>query len=1067
MKLKKIIAYLFLAVSALCLAFTLLSCEEDHTHSFGEWTVLKEPSCVSEGEKKQTCSCGAENVEKIPMLTAHSYSGGDCSVCGYECPHIGVLEGVCSSCGATEQSYTVKVTDGLGNAAPMTLVYIYRGEEQLGMNFTDADGEVSFTLMDGKHTFKIESPDSTLTYDADKCVLSASERTKTIALYNTLSEKRDIYAEGETFAYFIGGNKAYSISFGKNETSYFIFSAELTGIYKFTVISDSAVKLGYFGNPDYVLQNDVTKAENRDNDYTIRIDVAPANLAGDQREASKYIIGVFGDGAEGEGVLLVERVAEHEMRPVDYPWQTYGGGLNPEFYCPDGSSLPGFTLVDFDLTNPELKIVFNEADGYYHYMTADGPVVLMKLDISTKYLESAISKMAETQAFACYLYNEDGTYREKLTFQEMLLKYIAACSLANGGVGAYPLDEHLMKMIKDIGNAWGWYDLTSNKNTQIFGEDSSKIVAENAWMFALCYAEVAEAEHRVTLVNEGGEPIVGANVTVTDDEGISLAEAKTDADGIAILTFKHLSDCYVKIDAKTLEDYTVNENDLKLEGVKTTITLTAVNQDGGSSVNKYNPEEKYARYNWDTANIIIQINENSDLGGYPSSLRRYLAGESADSASTDLLIMSRNNKAAATAKTKVTYKYKADGDKSYSWGSAGGSIVADIFANGAKAPDVYIDSGSELVNASLKGCFFNILTEGTENNFSLIEEGYKNSEKSYGYCGEIMSALSPSKNKQYILASDYLPDTVRGVSVTAMNTGLLETLGADGEKTLQDFHKAVMDGEWTYSYLISLSEWVSNKKSDCAGFVFESRDTHQMSALLYSAAPELFEREYDKKTDMYSLDFLNTGSRIEEFSENYTKLFASSGIVLENGAEDTQKSRFISHGSLFSGIIPIAALENEDYKEIANSGIYIAPIPKMNSTDSYRGSIDARASFAAVNRKSTKIAETSAYLDYQSTHSEEIISSYCLYSLLWGKLGASPENKESLELIRASAHLSYSSVYERAVDYYFADLDPSLRGVSWSELLAGLDKPNSELLEQNIAKRQKYMEILIKTAASL
>ena len=41
-----------------------------HTHSYGAWVVVKEPTSTQEGEEKRTCSCGAVETRAIPKLTS-------------------------------------------------------------------------------------------------------------------------------------------------------------------------------------------------------------------------------------------------------------------------------------------------------------------------------------------------------------------------------------------------------------------------------------------------------------------------------------------------------------------------------------------------------------------------------------------------------------------------------------------------------------------------------------------------------------------------------------------------------------------------------------------------------------------------------------------------------------------------------------------------------------------------------------------------------------------------------------------------------------------------------------
>lgn len=43
--------------------------EPPHTHEFGEWTVVKEPTETETGLKEHSCKCGYKETEEIPMLT--------------------------------------------------------------------------------------------------------------------------------------------------------------------------------------------------------------------------------------------------------------------------------------------------------------------------------------------------------------------------------------------------------------------------------------------------------------------------------------------------------------------------------------------------------------------------------------------------------------------------------------------------------------------------------------------------------------------------------------------------------------------------------------------------------------------------------------------------------------------------------------------------------------------------------------------------------------------------------------------------------------------------------------
>ena len=69
---KKLFAFILVFLAALlCVA-----CQEEHTHEFGEWVVVKEATEAEEGSKERTCECGEKQTEKIDKL-AHTHAYGE------------------------------------------------------------------------------------------------------------------------------------------------------------------------------------------------------------------------------------------------------------------------------------------------------------------------------------------------------------------------------------------------------------------------------------------------------------------------------------------------------------------------------------------------------------------------------------------------------------------------------------------------------------------------------------------------------------------------------------------------------------------------------------------------------------------------------------------------------------------------------------------------------------------------------------------------------------------------------------------------------------------------------
>ena len=84
---KKIIVFISILMAII---ISLSSCNnkptppvdnDNHTHAFGEWIVIKAPTCEADGLKERTCECEAKQSEII-IATGHDYVDGSCSNCG-------------------------------------------------------------------------------------------------------------------------------------------------------------------------------------------------------------------------------------------------------------------------------------------------------------------------------------------------------------------------------------------------------------------------------------------------------------------------------------------------------------------------------------------------------------------------------------------------------------------------------------------------------------------------------------------------------------------------------------------------------------------------------------------------------------------------------------------------------------------------------------------------------------------------------------------------------------------------------------------------------------------------
>lgn len=52
----------------------------EHSHSFGKWSIITEPTCEKEGAKERVCSCG-EKEKVVLEITDHEFVDGTCTMC--------------------------------------------------------------------------------------------------------------------------------------------------------------------------------------------------------------------------------------------------------------------------------------------------------------------------------------------------------------------------------------------------------------------------------------------------------------------------------------------------------------------------------------------------------------------------------------------------------------------------------------------------------------------------------------------------------------------------------------------------------------------------------------------------------------------------------------------------------------------------------------------------------------------------------------------------------------------------------------------------------------------------
>ncbi|MBQ4561086.1 MAG: hypothetical protein IJA55_01990 [Clostridia bacterium] len=391
---------------------------------------------------------------------------------------IAVLLCACSG----EKEYTVTVKDLLGNPYTSGIVVEFmQNGSRAAMQSCNEEGVAKKTLAAGDYdiALKFSGDDVSYYYDDNISVSSGDREVDVILSMLTSGEPFSLFAGGnENDAYYVTAGCTYvELSEGRN---YFLFSPTEAGTYEFSVADRADAVIGYYGAPHFV--QDVSNAEVVDNKFTVS--VTEGMIGSGEGGTSTYVIGLDKNTADS-CVIGIERIGDPAWSIEDEPWEIYQKTVEIEAY-----SLPeGYVLGEFDITKSSdaYNVVFNEADGYYHLDSADGPLVLVRLAEDCDYI-ACFATMLDRSGVSRYYFDENDEFVKKVSYSECLLEYIEC---VDEDEGVYPLTEDLKFIIQSRGEYVGWWD--SESSGYIFKDANGNIIpdinSDLAWLMMCCYLE--------------------------------------------------------------------------------------------------------------------------------------------------------------------------------------------------------------------------------------------------------------------------------------------------------------------------------------------------------------------------------------------------------------------------------------------------------------------------------------------------------------------------------------------------------------------------------------------------
>ena len=369
-----------------------------------------------------------------------------------------------------ETAYKVTVLNHDGTPASDIIVKVQKNGEDVSFKLVGPTGFTTFNLAEDSYTVLIEAPSgAALHYDTEAAVLTPDAPEITLTVYeasvatqplNAPSKKGD-YTRFEAAS--VGEGLTY-IPYNSGDYTYVVFTPTRPGMYEFACEGEDAA-LTYHGAPINVFEAPLGEVV----DGKIALSI-PAGSIGDSLDTTaQYVFRLEGTGSGC--VFTATRTGDVPKSPYDEPW-TVPMPTAEDLKAYEGNT--DGTLTDLEVTNPALTVVLGD-DGYYHLDTADGPVVFIRLSSANPYMAD-FKTICDTTRICAYIYNEDGSFDRRESYNEMILEYL---TVANED-GVVPLNEQLAYMVKTAGDYMGWWNFSDNLD--IFGD---KIVDPAiAWLFA-------------------------------------------------------------------------------------------------------------------------------------------------------------------------------------------------------------------------------------------------------------------------------------------------------------------------------------------------------------------------------------------------------------------------------------------------------------------------------------------------------------------------------------------------------------------------------------------------------
>ncbi len=446
-------------------------------------------------------------------------------------------------------------------------------------------------------------------------------------------------------------------------------------------------------------------------------------------------------------------------------------------------------------------------------------------------------------------------------------------------------------------------------------------------------------------------------------------------------------------------------------------------------------------YEWDNTDLIFWIHDTNHNNELLAGNRAFLAGDTKWTAGhslelndTDILeaVKTRNSTAQRITKTSVTYNYGTN----LGWGKQMPEIITLVNSGDAATPDAFAGFTYDMVGAQVNGVFKNI--KGNEY-FAFNSAKYDPTKDEKGYFWDYMQSMTFSTQGMFLIASNYSVDIVRAYFVTPISRTLLKKTGLSDEKMVE----MINNKQYTWSLIADMTDGNAEKNitgiaTPGADGTYDFKKTNEgavwgmgfvngskmaFAGVTYANDYNIISRTLDPSTGDYVYSYNVTADAngdipYPKMVKDFAQILGGSDGIINVASNSYVGSTndvacvslaFTEGRMLVGGVQLLGYIESTDFRNMwegSEGGFIVAPMPLYHEGDEYRTVVHNLATVIGIAKSSTKLDQMAAFLNYQSTHSEDILNDYYNWSLAYGTAGAFEANIEIIKEMRN--HLVYA-----------------------------------------------------------